>query len=115
MKVYYRPTPKLTIELEVADQKALVEELAKVQEIVVHVCGKCGAGTESIIYNVREVDENRFYEIRCTKCHAGLSFGAHKKGNSLFPRRYTEDEEGKREWLPHNGWVHWDAAQKKLV
>ena len=123
MKVYYRPTPKLTIELDVADQKTFFEELAKVQEIVAHTCGKCSAGTEDLVYQVREVDENLYYEIRCTKCSATLTFGMHKVGGSIYPKRYLTDnkgkplldEDGKKQWIPNNGWAVWDAKARKRV
>jgi hypothetical protein len=86
-----------------------------VQEIIVHECGKCGTGGEGLQYQVRTVDDNKFYELRCTKCGAVLSFGSHKKGNSLFPKRYAENEDGEREWLPSNGWTKWDKEQQKRV
>lgn len=112
MKVYYRPSPKLTIELEVGEQKDLVEQLAHIQEVVVHICGKCQS--EDLTFQVRVVDDNKFYEIKCVKCGAILSFGAHKKGGTLFPKRYVE-EEGERKWLPNNGWTKWDSKTQTRV
>lgn len=115
MKIYYRPHPKLTVEMEVADQKDFVEQLAKLQEVVVHTCQKCKkGGIEDLRYRVREVDENRFYELVCTNCGASLSFGAHKKGNTLFPKVHFENEEGQREYLPNNGWTHYNSKTGKL-
>jgi len=112
MKVYYRPSPKLTMEFEVSDQKDFVEKLAEMQEVVSHKCGKCGS--DDITCQVRTVDENKFYELKCSKCFAVLAFGAHKKGGTLFPKRYVE-EEGERKWLPDNGWTKWDAEKKQRV
>lgn len=112
MKVFYRPNPTLTFELEASDQKDLVEKLAQIQEVVAHECGKCGC--KEITYQVRVVDDNKYYEAKCTKCYATLSFGAHKKGGTLFPKRYTE-EEGEKVFLPSNGWTKWDADLKKRV
>jgi len=114
MKIYYRPHAKLTIELEAAGQKDLVEQLAQIQEVIAHKCGKCGAEAEAMTFQVREVDENKYYELRC-KCGAILAFGAHKKGGTLFPKRYQENEDGEREWLNNNGWTKWDKEAGKRV
>jgi len=113
-KVYYRPYPQLTIELETSDQKDFVEQMAKIQEVVVHRCGKCGAGAEEMTFQVRVVDDNKYYELKCNKCFATLAFGSHKKGGTLFPKRYTE-EEGEKKWLPDNGWTKWDADKRARV
>lgn len=85
-------------------------ELAHLQEIfAIPCCGKCG-NTE-IVYKVRNVDDNDFYELHCTdlKCRAYLAFGQHKKGGTLFPKR--KDKDGK--FLPNNGWVVYKPSDKK--
>jgi hypothetical protein len=43
------------------------------------------------------------------KCGARLSFGVHKKGGGLFPKR--KDNEGN--WLSDNGWVKWNPKTEK--
>jgi hypothetical protein len=106
MKVVCKVSDKLTVELEGADQKDTFEKLATVQEVFGEdVCGKCGKS--NLKFQVRTVDDNKFYEIKCVSCGAVLSFGAHKKGNTLFPKR--KDGEN---WLADRGWVKWDGSKK---
>lgn len=113
MKVYYKPSAKLTIELEASDQKDLFEQMARLQEIIEHKCGKCKS--KNWTFQIRIVDDNKFYELVCGDCGAVLAFGAHKKGGTLFPKRYQENEDGEREWLPTNGWTKWDKEKQKRV
>ena len=44
-----------------------------------------------------------------------MSMGAHKQGDTLFPRRHVEAEGGAKEWLPDNGWQKWDAETERMV
>jgi hypothetical protein len=90
-------------------QQELFEELARHQEIFsIDTCGRCES--QNIRYVVREVDENKFFEMRCSDCNAKLSFGQHKgKGQTLFPHR--KDSEGN--WLPHGGWKKWNPETKR--
>jgi hypothetical protein len=102
MKVICKVNDKLTFELDGAGQKDIFEKLSSVQEVFGEsACGKC-AGTD-LRFQVREVDSNKFYEIKCNKCGAVLAFGAHKKGDTLFPKR--KDSDGK--FLPDKGWHKW--------
>jgi len=91
------------------NQKELFESLASAAEVFGETnCGKCN-GTD-LRYVVREVEDNKFYELRCSnsKCKAKLAFGAHKKGDTLFPKR--KDKEGN--YLGKNGWVIYDPETK---
>jgi uncharacterized paraquat-inducible protein A len=101
MKVIAKVSPLLTVELEAKDQRDLFEQLYSTQEVFgIDKCGKCGC--TDIKYIVRtNKDEDKFYELRCPKCKAKLEFGCHKKGNSLFPKKKSDD--GK--YLPNNGWT----------
>ena len=113
MKIYYRPKESVTLELEASNVKDMFEKLAQVEEIFQqNKCQKCNG--QHITMQVREVDENKFYEMRCLDCHAVLAFGAHKKGNTLFPKRFTEDE-GERAYLDNKGWTRWDKDAQKRV
>jgi hypothetical protein len=42
-------------------------------------------------------------------CGAVLSYGQHKKGDTLFPKRKGEDGS----WLENNGWYKWEGKKKK--
>ena len=99
MKVLYKASDKLTFELEGSGQKEIFKELAIIQEIFSEEkCGLCGSTSFKFI--VRNVDGNDYFELRWSDCGAILSFGQHKKGGTLFPRR--KDDAGS--YLPNKGW-----------
>ena len=56
---------------------------------------------------MRTVEGNDYFELKCTDCGAVLSFGQHKKGGTLFPKR--KDESG---WLKNKGWHKWQPEDK---
>lgn len=104
MKVIYKPNAKLSFELEGSGQKEVFKELAVVQEIFAEErCGVCKK--DNIKFVVRNVDGNDYYEMRCVSCGATLSFGQHKKGGTLFPKRKDENNN----WLENNGWYKWQS------
>ena len=108
MKLSYKPRPNLLVEFEASDQKDLFEQMAGLQEILKQdKCGKCKS--ENLVFIVREIDDNKFYELKCKDCNAILGFGSHKKGGTLFPQR--KDKEG--EWLPDNGWTKWNKETQQ--
>jgi len=109
MQIQFKVNPKLIITLEGDKETDVFEQLASVQEVFgQNTCGKCGC--EDCKFVVRsEKEENKYYEMRCPQCHAALSFGCHKKGGGLFPKR--KDEEGK--WIGSNGWGQWNPETKK--
>jgi hypothetical protein len=108
MKAIATISPTLTLELEAKDHKELFEEMAVAQEIFGHSkCGKCQSS--DVKYVTREVDDYKFYEVHCNKCHARLSFGVNKKGGTLFPKR--KDADGK--YIENNGWTVYQQKQEK--
>lgn len=111
MKITYTTSNgRITAEFDADSQRDLFTEINKFQEVFEEdKCGKCG--NTDIKYVVRTVDDNQYYELRCSsvKCGARLAFGAHKKGGGLFPKR--KDADGK--WLPDNGWVKWNPKAEK--
>jgi predicted adenine nucleotide alpha hydrolase (AANH) superfamily ATPase len=107
MKAKYK-TFNGTIEFEVegSTEKEIFKQIAKLQEVFKgEYCGCCKKN--NVRLQVRTVDENDFYELKCDSCGAVFSYGQHKKGNSLFPKR--KDENGN--WLPNNGWHKWDGKK----
>lgn len=116
MKLTKVVKPGLSIEVDGDNNKDLFENLASLEEVFgEQSCGKCKKGNFRHI--VRVVDDNKFYEIVCLSCGAKLSYGSHKKGGTLFPKR-KDNEEGSvtgegNKYLPDKGWLKWDG--KKLV
>jgi hypothetical protein len=108
MKILYKANDKLQFELEGAGQKEVFKELATIQEIFSEdKCGLCNK--TSIKYTCRNVEGNDYYELRCNDCGAVLSFGQHKKGGTLFPKR--KDDDGT--YLPNKGWHKWTGKDPK--
>ena len=108
MKAKYKVGDKLEFELDGAGQKELFKEIASVQEIFGEAkCGICGS--ENIKFVVRVVEDNEYYELRCLDCGAVLSYGQHKKGGTLFPKR--KDADGN--YTKNNGWYKYSANSKK--
>ena len=90
MKVSYKASDKLTFELESPGQKELFKDLALIQEIFSEEkCGLCGS--TNLRFVVRNVEGNDYYEVRCADCGAILTFGQHKKGGTLFPKRKDDE------------------------
>jgi hypothetical protein len=94
----------LTVKVTGETQKDIFRELARAQDVFEceTECGLCQSA--QIKFSVRTVDDNEYYTLRCA-CGAEFSFGQHKKGGSLFPKR--KDEHGKP--LPNRGWAKWEA------
>lgn len=104
MKLRYKANNKLEFEVEGTGQKEIFKEIAAIQEIFGEDnCGMCG--NNNVKFVVRNVDNNDYFELKCcdVKCGAVLSFGQHKKGGTLFPKRKDENNN----YLPHHGWHKW--------
>jgi ribosomal protein L40E len=105
---YTTKNGRLKVELEGDSQKDLFEAISKFQEVFDETsCGKCAS--ENLRFVVRNVEDNLYYELRCLDCGARLSFGVHKKGGGLFPKR--KDNDGK--WLPDGGWLKWNPKTEQ--
>lgn len=107
MKLKYKVSDRLEFEVDGTGQKEVFKELATIQEIFgEEKCGVCGK--DSIRFVVRNIDDNDYYELRCSDCGSVLAFGQHKKGGTLFPKR--KDDDGK--YLPNKGWYKWNKETK---
>lgn len=108
MQVQFKVSPRIIVTLEADKQSDMFEELSKVSEVFGQTnCGACQS--EDIVYVTREVDENKYFELRCKKCGARLAFGQNKKGGGLFPRRKDKDNN----WLENKGWTKWDGKKSE--
>lgn len=111
MKVQYKTSPRITIEIEGDNVKDIHKALvAGIESFGVEACGVCGGDVKPI---AREVDGNTHYEWGCRNrdCRARLSMGQPKAGG-LHPRikyhkSHPDVKAGKAEvgdYLPDNGW-----------
>lgn len=106
MKVNYTTLDgRLSVELDCSTQTELFEELAAFQEVFEdRTCrNKDGSESSNVRFQVREVDENKYYELVCVDQEkqdlrwAKRKFGCHKKGGGLFPK---------------GGWTKWNKEEK---
>lgn len=114
MKLQYTTANgRMTVELEGNTQSELFEGIANFQEVFENnTATKDGVTSDDIRYVVREVDDNKYFELRVNSGPlrgVKKAFGSHKKGGGLFPR--NKDADGK--WLPDNGWVRYNPATGK--
>lgn len=106
---------RMSVQIEGKTQTDIWEQIAAFQDTF--ETGPCVRGKKSstnIKYQVREVEDNKYYELVCTDPDfdlkgARLSFGQHKKGGTLFAKR--KDKDGK--WLDNNGWLRYNKETGK--
>ena len=103
---YTTPNKRLEVEIESNAPKEAFKELALFQEVFGETnCGSCQS--EDIVFQVRTVDGNDYYEMFCKSCFAKLAFGQHKVGGGLFPKRkldngsFDKESKGWKKWQPN--------------
>jgi len=102
---YTAANDRIVFECELATEKGAFEQLAYLEELFEEtVCGCCQS--PDIGPDVREVDRNKFYNLKCRACCARLDFGQTKKGEHLFAKRRGDD----KKLLPHNGWYRYQPT-----
>lgn len=100
---------RMTFEVQAETAKDLFWGLAKIQEIfdAESICGLCQS--PNIALSAREVDDNKYYSLRCRECYAEFRFGQKKAGADLFPKR--KDDDG--HYLPNGGWSKYEPKQQQ--
>ena len=88
---YNTPNGRMSVEFQVDTQVDLFQQLAFFQEVFGEAgCGKCGS--ENLRFQVRNIEDNHYYELRCLDCGAKLAFG---QGRQLASRqRMGQVEQG---------------------
>lgn len=104
MELAVRLNEKMTVKLEVNNQKELWRQLSGLEEVLSNtVCGACKS--ENTKFRTRTAGEGKktyeFFEMVCADCSSRLSFGCHQEGDTLFPKRKNDDGA----WLDNRGWV----------
>ena len=95
------PDGVTTLETEAPSPKAVFERLALIDSHfgVATECGCCKS--KRIYYNVRTVENGKYYEMKCHDCTATLSFGQSKDNLTLFCKTWDKEN---RCVLPDVGW-----------
>jgi hypothetical protein len=95
----------LILKVQGETPKDLFRQLSMVQDIFEagDSCGCCNS--KNIRFRVRTHEGMDFYELLCQDCAAQFSFGQHKTGGTLFPKRRNDAGEE----LPNRGWHRYDG------
>ena len=107
MQVQYKLNDKLTFVVEGKDQKDIFQQLSDLWETFGNDCCQNCKSTNTR-FEVRTIDGNSFYSMRCLDCYSDLQFGVHKVGGGLFSK--TRDENNKS--LRAKGWLKWNNEKK---
>ena len=114
---YTSANGRLEINISADGSKGIFDKIAEFQEVFESdTCGKCG-GTD-IKYVVREVDGDKYYELRCNNkaCNAKLAYGQSKDQLTIYPKRTEQEKDakgkpiGEKKWLNDGGWLRWNKA-----
>src|SRR5688500_3373859 len=121
MKAIFEAYGCLKFEVEGDKLPSVMKEVGAIVDAIGHeACGKCDS--EFTFPNVREVQGDTFWEIKCQKCGAVLQLGLHKEDQVLYKKRMKVDgkgkalkgEDGKALYLPNKGWLKWNPQTKQM-
>jgi cytochrome c5 len=104
MKITYTTkNNRFQLEVEANSPKDAFKKVAEFQEVFEgETCGACQS--DDVRFQVRGVEGNDYYELKCNACFAKLAFGQHKVGGTLFPKRKLADGSYDKE---NKGWHKW--------
>lgn len=106
MRLTKKLSSTATIQLESDSVKDLFRDLGMASEVfAIDTCGNCQS--QDVVYRVRHVEGNDFFEVVCRGCQHSFSFGQHRTGNTLFPK--VRDADGRP--LPKGGWSRFDPKK----
>ena len=105
---------RIKVVFEGKSLKDVFGQLAEFCEVMENPCTVGSKSSDKVVPRVREVDGNAYYELVCVDTDKDLrgktlSFGQHKQGGTLFPKR--KDDAGG--FLPDNGWHKWTPQTDK--
>lgn len=95
MEITYRSRDgRLIVKIAAETQKDLFERLYEVQSVFEadSACGECAS--DMLQFQVRNVEDNKYYSLKCMACECELHFGQHKKGGTLFAKRTPSETRG---------------------
>lgn len=115
MNISYKINDKVTLHAEGDLVQDIIKQISACEDVFEDtVCGACGSDDIRFVHRV--VDENEFFERKCMKCFAKITFGTSKKDKKLYPRRYeidakgkaVRDKDGRAKHIGKNGWVKYN-------
>ncbi len=107
----------VTLHSEGKDSVELFENMAKLQEVFSDTYAQKGDKFgNDVVFRVRDVGGNKFYELFCPSLKAKLPFGVSKeRPGDLYPKRtkmedgkVAKDENDRTVYLPDRGWRVWN-------
>ena len=108
MQMSVKLSDRLSVVVDGKDQRDVFCQIAELEEIFgINTCGACQSN--DVYFRVRNVEDNSYHEIACSKCGATLALGQMKKDGKLFPKR--KDDEGN--WFKNGGWLKWKPQTKQ--
>ncbi len=113
--VYKTADGRFEVKVEGKSHQDLVEQIASFQEVFENnTVTYNGKTSNKVQWRVREVDDNKYYELVCVDedfdiKNARLAFGSHKSGKTLFAKRKNEDGS----YNKNNGWKKFNKATGK--
>lgn len=112
---YTTPNNRMTFEAEGDTQQDLFRALSRFQEVFENTTcvSKDGSKSSDVVkFQVRTHEDNEYFELLCVDTSqpelmfAKKSFGCHKQGGGLFPKKNSLDT---------HAWVKWDKEAQKEV
>lgn len=92
VKVNYRVTPEITIQIDAVNVMAAIEAISDYQVMAPRPCGSCrSTNTGPYHKNAKGYD---FYALRCFDCGAELAMGQFRDREALF----LKEQDGWRKW-----------------
>ncbi len=98
MKVQKKINSTISVVAEADEFTELFRQLAALEETFgEEKCAKCQS--DNLRYVRRETkdgdDVYEYFELRCNKCKAKLTYGVNKKEGTIYPKRYETNNKGK--------------------
>lgn len=106
MKTTYKSgNGQFLTEFEYSTQKELFKKVAEFQEIFEDNNVHCEGA--KILFVTRNIDNNDYYEKKCSKCGKTYKYGQNKSGGTLFPHT----SRGWQKWSPADNTTEDDKPQ----
>ena len=102
MELTYRSRDgRMIVKITAETQKELFEKVYEVQSVF-EADARCGdCDSDALQLQVRTIDKNKYYSMKCMACECELHFGQHKVGGTLFAKRDPRQTRGWKRYNPN--------------